>query len=173
MLKVVYARAATIPKWINRGDHVVHCSSEIGVKFWHNLVRDMLVDFCCKIGILLRKEAPLEFYSEARKDLSPTNLFLFNWLPGKDVYVDVTGGSPFAGTGISSWAPCSSLVNVAERKRKKYTDNKCEENGYKFIPFAFSTFEELGEDALELSRITSFSLSNQVAPSQGDTYFTD
>ncbi|PWA58431.1 hypothetical protein CTI12_AA400130 [Artemisia annua] len=26
------------------GDHAVHCSSELGVKFRHNLVRDILVD---------------------------------------------------------------------------------------------------------------------------------
>lgn len=49
-------------KW---GDHAVHCSSEIGVKFRYNLVRDMLVDICCKAGMWVRKEAPMRFYSEA------------------------------------------------------------------------------------------------------------
>ncbi|PWA58713.1 hypothetical protein CTI12_AA302350 [Artemisia annua] len=36
-------------KW---GDHAVHCSSEVGVKFRHNLVRDILVDICSKVGIM-------------------------------------------------------------------------------------------------------------------------
>ena len=41
---------------------------------------------------------------------------------------------------------------------------KYKENGYKFIPFAFSTFGELGEDVLDLlSRISSFSLSNYIS----------
>jgi hypothetical protein len=49
---------------------------------------------------------------------------------------------------------------VVERKRKKY-DAKCEENGYNFIPFAFSTFRELGEDAHDLlASIDSFFVSN-------------
>ena len=72
----------------------------------------------------------------------------------------VSGGSPFAGIGVSSWILGVSLVNVANRKRKKYKA-KYEENGYKFIPFVFSTFGGLGEDTLNLlSRISSFSLNN-------------
>ena len=142
------------------GDHVVHCSSEVGVKFRHNLVWDMLVDIYCKSGVFVSKEEPLGFLSEAGKDVRPVNLLLFNWFHGKDSCVDVTRGSPFAGTKVSSWATSASLANAAERKRKKYT-TKCEENGYKFIQFAFSSLGELGEDALDLLlRISSFSSSN-------------
>ena len=79
------------------------------------------------------------FSSEVGKDLRLADLLLFNWLQGKDACVDVTRGSPFADTGVSSWAPGVSLANAVERKRKKYT-TKCDENGYKFIPFAFFTF---------------------------------
>ena len=82
-------------KW---GDHAVHCSHEIGVKFWHNLVRDMLIDICCKSRISVRKEALMGFYSEAGKELRLEGLLLFNWLHGKDACLDVIGGSPFAGT---------------------------------------------------------------------------
>ena len=142
------------------GDNAVHYSSEVGVKFRHNLVRDMLVDICCRAGISVRKEAPVGFSSEARKDLRPTDLLLFNWLHGKDACVHVTGGSPFAGIGVSSWDPSVSLANAAKRKRKKYT-TKCKVNIYKFIPFTFSTFGELGEGTLELlSRVASVALSN-------------
>ena len=118
------------------------------------------MDICCKAGISIRKEAPLGFSLEAGKDLRPADLLLFNWLQGKDACIDVTGGLSFAGIGVSSWAPSVFLANVVEKKRKKYTA-KCKENGYKFIPFAFSTFGELGEDALDLlSRIASVSTSN-------------
>ena len=59
-----------------------------------------------------------------------------------------------------SLAPEASLANAKERKTKKYT-GKCEENGYIFIPFAFYTFGEQGEDALDmLFRIASFFLGN-------------
>ena len=68
------------------------------MKFQHNLVRDMLVDICCKAGILVRKEALKGFSSETGKDLRPMDLLLFNWAHGKDACVDVTGGSAFAGT---------------------------------------------------------------------------
>ncbi|GJT48789.1 hypothetical protein Tco_0974946 [Tanacetum coccineum] len=51
------------------GDHAVHCSSEVGVKFRHNLVRDILVDICSKVRIIVRKEAPMGFLSKDGKDL--------------------------------------------------------------------------------------------------------
>nr|GEU30350.1 pentatricopeptide repeat (PPR) superfamily protein [Tanacetum cinerariifolium] len=51
------------------GDHAVHCSNEVGVKFRHNLVRDILVDICSKVGIMVRKEAPLGFLSKDGNDL--------------------------------------------------------------------------------------------------------
>ena len=148
------------PKMDQWEDHAVHCSSEVGVKFCHNLVRDMLMDTCGKAGISVRKEALMGFSSETGIHLRLADLLLFNWFHGKDARVDIIGGSPFVGMGVSSWAPGASLANAEGRKRKKYTA-KCEENGYKFIPFSFSTFGELGEDPLELlSRIASFSFSN-------------
>ncbi|PWA68395.1 hypothetical protein CTI12_AA309320 [Artemisia annua] len=64
------------------GDHAVHCSSEVGVKFRHNLVRDILVDICSKVGIMVRKEAPMGFHSEDGMELRPADLLLFNWFQG-------------------------------------------------------------------------------------------
>ncbi|GJS54136.1 putative reverse transcriptase domain-containing protein [Tanacetum coccineum] len=142
------------------GDHAVHCSSEVGVKFRHNLVRDILVDICSKVGIMVRKEAPMGFLSGDGKDLRPADLLLFNWLQGKDACLDVTCISPFAGMGATSCAPRVALHNAVEKKKKKY-GSVCEENRYKFIPFAFSTFEEFDTDALDtLSRIKSISISH-------------
>ncbi|GJZ69890.1 putative reverse transcriptase domain-containing protein [Tanacetum coccineum] len=142
------------------GDHAVHCSSEVGVTFRHNLVRDILVDMCSKVGIMVRKEAPMGFLSEDGNDLRPANLLLFNWLQGKDACFDVTCISPFAGMGASSWAPGIALHNAVEKKKSKYA-SICEENGYEFIPFAFSTFEEFDTEALgTLSRIKSIFISH-------------
>ncbi|GKE53038.1 hypothetical protein Tco_1488194, partial [Tanacetum coccineum] len=77
---------------------------------------------------------------------------------GKDACLDVTGISPFAGMGANSWAPAVALLNAVEKKKKKYA-SICEDNGYKFIPFAFSTFGEFDKDALDtLLRIKSISI---------------
>ena len=142
------------------GDHAVHCSSDVGVKFRHNLVRDILVDICSKVGIMVRKEAPMGFLSEDGKELRPADLLLFNWLQGKDACLDVTGISPFAGVGATSWSPGIALHNAVEKKKRKYA-SKCEDNGYKFIPFAFSTFGEFDTEALDtLSRIKSIAISH-------------
>ena len=68
-------------------------------------MRDILVDICSKVGIMVRKEASMGFLSEDGKELRPADLLLFNWLQGKDACLDVTGISPFAGGGTTSWAP--------------------------------------------------------------------
>ncbi|GKE76552.1 hypothetical protein Tco_1542672, partial [Tanacetum coccineum] len=142
------------------GDHAVHCCSEVGVKFRHNPVRDILVDICSKVGIMVRKEAPMGFLSEDRKDLRPADLLLFNWLQGKDACLDVTCISPFASMGATACAPEAALHNAVEKKKKKY-GSVCEKNRYKFIPFAFSTFREFDTDALDtLSRIKSIFISH-------------
>lgn len=51
------------------GDHAVHYSSEVRVKFRHNLVRDILVDICSKVEIMVRKEAHVGFLSKDGKEL--------------------------------------------------------------------------------------------------------
>ncbi|GKA33490.1 hypothetical protein Tco_0719919 [Tanacetum coccineum] len=86
----------------------------------HNLERDILVDICFKVGIMVRKEAPMGFLSGDGKDLRPADLLLFNWLQGKDACLDVTCISPFAGMGATSCAPRVALHNAVEKKKKKY-----------------------------------------------------
>ncbi|GKB45121.1 hypothetical protein Tco_0890063 [Tanacetum coccineum] len=71
----------------------------------YNLVRDILVDICSKVGIMVGKEAPIGFLSEDENDLRPADLLLFNWSQGKDACLDVTDISPFAGMRVNSWAP--------------------------------------------------------------------
>ncbi|GKC71047.1 hypothetical protein Tco_1116930, partial [Tanacetum coccineum] len=105
------------------------------------------------------------------KDLRPADLLLFNWLQGKDACLDVTGISPFAGMGANSWAPAVALLNAVEKKKKKYA-SICEDNGYKFIPFAFSTFGEFDKDALDtLLRIKSISISHSNNVKSGEFIF--
>nr|GEV09754.1 pentatricopeptide repeat (PPR) superfamily protein [Tanacetum cinerariifolium] len=99
--KVAYAscNAQRMDRW---GDHVVQCLSEVDVKFRHNLVHDILVDICSKVGIMVRKEAQIGFLSEDGNDLRPADLLLFNWLQSKDACLDVTDISPFPIMGATS-----------------------------------------------------------------------
>ncbi|GJX85105.1 hypothetical protein Tco_0335879 [Tanacetum coccineum] len=100
------------------------------------------------------------FFSKDEKDLRPADLLLLNWLQGKDACLDVTCISLFVGMRANSWGPRVALHNVVEKKKMKYA-SKCADNGYKFIPFVFSTFEEFDKDALDtLSRIKSLSISH-------------
>nr|GEW63246.1 CAAX amino terminal protease [Tanacetum cinerariifolium] len=71
---------------------------------------------------MVRKEAPMGFLSHNGKDLRPADLLLFNWL--------------------------QALHNAMEKNKRKYA-SICEDNGYKFIPFAFSTFGEFDTEALD------------------------
>ncbi|GJX36969.1 hypothetical protein Tco_0250272, partial [Tanacetum coccineum] len=136
----------------------------------HNLVHDILVDMCSKVGIMVRKETLMGFLSEDGKDLRPVNLLLFNWIQGKDACVDVTSISSFAGTGVNSYAPGVALHNAVEKKMRRY-EIKCADNRYKFIPFDFSTFGEFDKDALNtLSRIRSLSISHSNNPKSGSFF---
>ena len=56
--------------------------------------------------------------------------------------------------------PWVALGNVVDKKKRMYAP-KCEDNGYKFIPFNFSTFGEFDTEAFDtLSRIKSIVISH-------------
>lgn len=59
-LKVVCAQVATLSKWTN-WDQVVHCFSEVGVKFRHNIIHYMLLDICSKSRTSMRNKALMGF----------------------------------------------------------------------------------------------------------------
>ncbi|GJR41724.1 hypothetical protein Tco_1309827 [Tanacetum coccineum] len=110
--------------------------------------------------VLMKWEAPMSFLSKDGKYLRAADFLPFNWLQGKDAYLDVTCIAPFAGMRATSWAPKVALHNAAEKKKRKYA-SIYEESGYTFIPFAFSTFREFDTEAVDtLSRIKSISISH-------------
>lgn len=43
------------------GDHALHCAKDVGIKFRHDLVRDVVADICYKAGVPVRKEVDLGF----------------------------------------------------------------------------------------------------------------
>ncbi|GKE80720.1 hypothetical protein Tco_1550720 [Tanacetum coccineum] len=76
------------------GDHVVSCTSVIGIKHRHNAVRDTLVDICFRSGISAGKEVDIGLGEGCDKALRPADMLLYSWEEGLDVCVDLTGSSP-------------------------------------------------------------------------------
>ncbi|GJR92028.1 hypothetical protein Tco_0216039 [Tanacetum coccineum] len=124
------------------GDHVVSCAGIF-------IVRDTLVDICFRSGILTSKEVDIGLGGGRDKPSRPADMLLYSWDGGLDVCVDLTGSSSLTQTGMIDFAPGRVVIEVAQRKRVKY-EAKCTYIGYGFLPFSFSSFVELENDALTL-----------------------
>jgi len=46
------------------GEHVVHCKELFGFKFRHDFVRDLLFDIIRRVGVSVKKEAPMNFLTD-------------------------------------------------------------------------------------------------------------
>ncbi|GJR61634.1 hypothetical protein Tco_1503796 [Tanacetum coccineum] len=65
-------------------------------------------------------------------------------------------------TGMVDFVPCGAVIKAAQRKRVKY-EAKCANIGYRFIPFSFSSFGELDNDAVTLlKRIQKYSVAQDI-----------
>ncbi|GJX86722.1 hypothetical protein Tco_0337496 [Tanacetum coccineum] len=133
------------------GDHVVSCAGVIGIKHRHNVVRDTLVDICCRSGVSAGKEVDIGLDRGRDKPLRPADMLFYSWDRGLDVCVDLTGSSALTQTGMVDFVPGRAMINAAQRKRGKYM-NKCAAIGYEFLPFSFSSLGELEADAVTLLR---------------------
>ncbi|GJX52969.1 hypothetical protein Tco_0281338 [Tanacetum coccineum] len=81
---------------------------------------------------------------------------------GLDVCVDLTGSSPLTQNGMIDFAPGQAVIVAAQRKCAKYKA-KCEDIGYSFLPFSFSSFRELEKDAVTLlKRIRRFFVTQDI-----------
>ncbi|GKB09338.1 hypothetical protein Tco_0837650, partial [Tanacetum coccineum] len=144
------------------GDNVVSCAGIIGIKHRHNVVRDTLVDICFSLGISAGKEVYIGLDGGCDKPLRLVDMLLYSWDRGLDVCVDLTGSSPLTQTEMTYFVPGRAVIDVAQRKRVKYMD-KCAAIGYGFLPFSFSSLEELEEDAVTLlKRIRKFSMVQDI-----------
>ncbi|KAK9740536.1 hypothetical protein RND81_03G042700 [Saponaria officinalis] len=139
------------------GDHAVSCSSSVGLKHRHNLVRDTLFDICFRAGISSGKEVDIGVVDGLGRPLRPADILLYSWDLGRDMCVDITGSSPLTQTCLASFAPGRCVLDASRRKCAKYRD-VCSTAGYGLTPFSFSSFGELDAGAVALlGRIRSFS----------------
>ncbi|GJU02522.1 hypothetical protein Tco_1112860 [Tanacetum coccineum] len=96
------------------------------------------------------------------KPLHPADMLLYSWDGGLDVCVDLTGSSPLTQTGMADFVPGRAVIDVAQRKRVKYMA-KCAAIGYGFLPFSFSSFGELEDEAVTLlKRIRKFFMTQDI-----------
>lgn len=143
------------------GDHALHCASEVGLKFRHDLVRDVFVDICFRAEVSARKEASLGFSSNGNNTLLPADLLVYNWDNGKDTCLDVTGVSPFT-KDVRSFVPGQAITKAVLRKCNKYVAT-CESHGYGFGVLAFTTLGELGDDTVTFLKRLKNCLANNDA----------
>lgn len=60
------------------GDHAVHCTNDVGLKFRHNLVRDGLADIFFKSGVVVRKEVSLGIQSGNDPNPRQADIMVYN-----------------------------------------------------------------------------------------------
>ncbi|XP_026397562.1 uncharacterized protein LOC113292985 isoform X2 [Papaver somniferum] len=104
------------------GDHAVHCAGEVGQKFRHDLLKDVLADMCYKAGVVARKEVSLDLSSNNANSLRPADILVYNWEDGKDVCMDVTGVSPFTSARTPNFTLGHAISAAITRKRDKYLE---------------------------------------------------
>ncbi|GJW98172.1 hypothetical protein Tco_0179980 [Tanacetum coccineum] len=144
------------------GDHAVSCAGIVGIKHRHNVVRDTLVDICFLSGISAGKEVDIGLSDGRDKTLRLADMLLYSWDRGLDVCVDLTGSSLLTQTRMADFVSGRVVIDAAKRKRVKY-EAKCANIGYGFLPFSFSSFGELDDDAIAiLKRIRKFSVTQDI-----------
>lgn len=82
------------------------------------------------------KKSGLGFLSTEGGALRPADILFHNWDNGRDVFLDVTGISPF--TRVNSFIPWKAVSNVVSRKRNKYLDKLY----YTWLLFRYSSFDD-------------------------------
>nr|GEY48359.1 putative exostosin-like protein [Tanacetum cinerariifolium] len=124
------------------GKHVVHCKELPGFKYRHDMIMDVLYDICRRVGISVKKEAPVNFLtdlSDGRSTLRLADVLVFGWVEGKHACVDQTMVSPLVGLSSRGFIVGQAALKAASCKVTKH-DKACIKNQQVFIRFAFDTF---------------------------------
>nr|GEU43479.1 putative reverse transcriptase domain-containing protein [Tanacetum cinerariifolium] len=112
----------------------------------------------CDVG----KEVDIGLGGGQDKPLCPTDMFLYSWDEGLDIYVNMTYSSPLTQIGMINFAPGHAVIEAAQRKCIKY-EAKCADIEYGFLPISFFSFGELEKDAVTLlKRIQRFSVTQYI-----------
>ena len=126
------------------GDHLVCCELN-GCTQRHNAFRNAFHAICSRHGIAVEKEA------ECVAGRRPADILLLQWSRGQHVAIDFVCSHP---AGLAQHPLVVDNVkrhcNKAESKKMAMDGPPCEEKGWGFSPFAFSTWGGLGSSAKEV-----------------------
>ena len=125
----------------------------------HDFVRDVLFDIFRRAGILVKKEASVNFLTDPL-DRRSTCLCRLDWV------------SPLVGLGIRPFTVGQTALKAASSKVVKH-EKTCSDNQHAFIPFAFDTFGFLAPEVVDLlHRVEKVMHSNVMSPRSMNVVFT-
>ncbi|KAJ0789034.1 putative exostosin [Helianthus annuus] len=154
------------------GEHTVHCKELPGFKYRHDLVRDVLHDVLKGAGILIKKEATVNFLTdplEGRSTLRHADILVLGWEGGKHACVDLASASPLVGLrdhGFVAGQVITKAKAVKVAKHKK----ACIENQHVFVPFAFDTFSSLTPNAVRFLKQVQQVVSSNITHVKGHNF---
>ena len=146
------------------GDHLLCCKK---VEFYsrHQAVVEFLTKYI--------RAAAVENDGQIGGRLRPADLLMTRWSGEYPCAADVVVTHPLAPSlGLSSAAAAGAVRSKAARKKAKYAELVATHN-LEFVPLAFSTFGEAGEDCLEfLSQAVTFYCAKQdIMRTEGEGQF--
>nr|GEW02446.1 hypothetical protein [Tanacetum cinerariifolium] len=96
------------------GYHDVSCADIIGIKHYHNVVRNTIIDICFRLRISVGKVVDIGLDEGCDKPLRPTYMLLYSWDGGLDVCVDLIGSLPLTQTGMADFVSGRAVIDVEQ-----------------------------------------------------------
>ena len=141
------------------GDHAIACGWEGERIARHNQLRDALFQTACQAALGPRKEEQALLPGLGNK---PADVYIPNWIEGKDAALDVTVVSPLQATLIHKAAEEGghALKHAYERKFRQ-VGQECEAQGLKFCPLPVETLGGWHPKAITLLSKLAHQLARQ------------
>ena len=138
------------------GHHAVTCRHGGDVVVRHNLLRDVVVDFCrqAHLSVSIEKGHGLtRDHSHSR----PADVLISGWDMDKPAIFDVMVASPLCPAILLDSSRMSGVASAAAKTQKILANGpKCQELGWTRIPLAVVTFCNWGKEAhLTFSRLAA------------------
>ena len=134
------------------GDHLVSCRQN-NFTAGHGALQDALLLVLGLAKQPAEREQALSTNSSRviRQQLRPADILLRNWAGGRDVAVDLTIVHPLQ-VGETPWSAdrVKSLLRRKETAKSLKYEDACRQEGWGFLPVAFSTWATAGPSAFDL-----------------------
>ena len=151
--------------------HAVTCRHRGDVVTRHNLLRDVIADFC-HLGVGLEMEHVL---TRDHNHTQPADILIAGWDRGKPAALDITVTSTLTPDILGESSKMAGAAALAAETCKLYSNGpKCLELGWTCIPVAVETYGSWGKEAqamfLRLSSHLAISMSSHKPTVLADIY---